>query len=71
MVKHKVLRRPGVEDKVNVSRSTMYSMIKEGKFPRPIKLGPRSVGWLESEIDAWLEGRIQQRDAEANRGIER
>jgi len=67
MSKFKILRRPALEGKVNLSRSTMYSMIKQGKFPRPIKLGPRSVGWIETEIDAWLESRLQQRDDEANR----
>lgn len=62
MIKFKVLRRPAVEEKVKLCRSTIYSMIKEGKFPRPIKLGPRSVGWISAEVDTWLEGRIQQRD---------
>jgi hypothetical protein len=36
-------------------------MDKEG-FPRPIALGPRSVGWIEEEVDAWIEARRARRD---------
>ena len=64
-----ILRRPKVEKRTGLSRSTIYLLIKKGTFPKPVKLGERSVGWVEAEVDAWLEGRIQQRDAEANRGI--
>ena len=63
------LRRPKVEKRTGLSRSTIYLAIKKGTFPKPVKLGERSVGWVEAEVDAWLENRIQQRDAEANRGI--
>lgn len=64
-----ILRRPKVEKRTGLSRSTIYLLIKKGTFPKPIKLGERSVGWVEAEVDAWLEGRIQQRDAEANSGM--
>lgn len=63
MSERKILRRPGVLGKVKVSRSTMYAMIAADEFPKPIKLGPRSVGWVEEEIDAWLEERIKERDS--------
>ncbi|AJJ05499.1 helix-turn-helix transcriptional regulator [Yersinia pseudotuberculosis] len=36
-----------------------YKLIKEGEFPKPIKLG-RSSRWLQSEVEAWLKQRIQQ-----------
>lgn len=36
-----------------------YKLIKDGKFPKPIKLG-RSSRWLESEVEAWLQQRIAQ-----------
>jgi len=45
--------------KVNKSRSSVYQGIKDGTFPRPIKLGLRSVGWLEDEIDDWIRQRIE------------
>lgn len=58
-----VLRRKQVEQKTGLSRSTLYLRIQEGTFPRPINLGGRAVGWLYSEIEAWLAGKIEGRDA--------
>ncbi len=57
-----VLRRPRVEEKTGLSRSTIYLKIKKGEFPKPIPLGPRSVGWLSSEIDEWISARTNARD---------
>ena len=57
-----VLRRKQVEKRTGLSRSTIYLRIQEGKFPKPIHLGERAVGWLENEIEAWLAARIEQRD---------
>jgi prophage regulatory protein len=42
-----------------LSRSTVYNRISEGSFPTPISLGGRAVGWIEAEIQGWLEDRIQ------------
>lgn len=56
---HRILRLPAVSRKAGKSRSSIYAGIKEGTFPRPIKLGPRSVGWLEEEIDDWIRQRIE------------
>ena len=50
----KILRLPAVKARTGLSRSSIYSRISEGTFVRPLKIGPRSVGWLESEIDAWI-----------------
>ena len=58
-----ILRRRQVENRTGLSRSTIYLRIQEGTFPKPISLGLRAVGWLESEIEAWLTSRIEQRDA--------
>ncbi|PLX39960.1 MAG: hypothetical protein C0608_10345 [Deltaproteobacteria bacterium] len=38
----------------------MYNHISKDSFPKPIKLGPRASGWLESEIDSWLQERIEE-----------
>lgn len=56
----KVLRLPSVQGITGMARSTLYKAIKDGHFPRSISLGPRSVGWLESDIQDWLEARIAQ-----------
>lgn len=58
--KHTVLRLPALMNKVGVSRAWIYDMEKRGLFPKRKKLGARAVFWLESEIDAWLQQRIEQ-----------
>lgn len=56
----RLLRRKQVEDRTGLSRSTIYARIKEGSFPSPIDLGGgRAVGWVEAEIEAWLQTRIE------------
>ncbi len=52
-----ILRRPKVEQITGLSRSTLYAMIAEGTFPKPVKLGKRAVGWRESDIADWLDSR--------------
>ena len=59
MTRHTILRLPEVKARTGLSRSTIYLRVAEGKFPPPINLGERSVGWLESEIDAWIAKRIE------------
>ncbi len=56
---HKILRLPSVKDRSGLSRSTIYLRIKKGEFPKPISLGDRAVGWLEKDIDDWLEQKIK------------
>jgi len=51
----RVLRLPEVKVQTGKSRSAIYADIKSGRFPRPIHIGRRSVGWLQSELTAWLE----------------
>jgi prophage regulatory protein len=53
----RILRLPEVKARTGLSRSSIYAYIKEGKFPQHISLGERSVGWYESEIDAWVASR--------------
>lgn len=54
-----LLRRPQVEARTGISRSTIYLWMENGDFPRPVKLGTRLVAWRESDITAWLDSRIQ------------
>ena len=60
-----ILRRPEVEARTGLSRSTIYDRIKQGTFPAPVQLGEKAVGWIESEIEAFLAARIAERDATA------
>ena len=57
----KILRLPIVSEKTGLPRSTIYLYIKERRFPQPIRLGLRSVGWIEQEIDDWLLQRLESR----------
>lgn len=48
-----MLRRPEVERQTGLSRSSIYRQMDEGSFPRPRRIGRKSVAWLASEIEAW------------------
>jgi len=51
----KLMRRPEVESRTGLSRSTLYDWMKRGDFPLPVKLGTRLVAWRESDVAAWLD----------------
>ena len=55
---HRILRRPEVEHLTGLSRSTLYAMIVEGTFPKPVRLGKRAVGWPEAVVRDWLAQRV-------------
>lgn len=55
-----ILRRKQVEQRTGLSRSTIYALLSKDQFPKPVNIGPRAVGWIESEINAWLNARIEQ-----------
>lgn len=55
----KILRLPAVIDKTGLSRATIYLKISKKTFPSPISLGERSVGWLESEVETWIQHQIE------------
>lgn len=49
-----ILRLPQVTQRTGLSRSTIYARIKAGQFKPPISLGARAVGWLESDIEEFI-----------------
>ena len=55
----RILRLREVIRRIRLSRASIYRHMAEGAFPRPVVIGMRDCGWLESDIDAWLAGRIQ------------
>ncbi len=57
---NKILRLPAVKARTGLSRSTIYLQVSNGSFPRPVSLGARAVGWIESDVDEWISCRIQQ-----------
>jgi prophage regulatory protein len=58
-----LLKLDQVQIKVPLSRSGIYAKIKDGKFPAPIALGGRAVGWLNTEIDEWIMAQANARRA--------
>lgn len=54
-----ILRLPAVKARTGLARSTIYLQVSEGTFPKPIALGPRAVGWVDSQIDEWISQRIE------------
>jgi prophage regulatory protein len=60
---NRVVREPERQAITGVPTSTWYAMQDQGLAPRPIPLGPRSRGWLISELEEWVEQRRAERDA--------
>ena len=56
---HRILRLPEVMDRTALSRSTIYLRVSQGVFPKPVNLGARAVGWIEAEIQEWLQRQIE------------
>ena len=59
----RIIRLKEVIDCTGLGRSTIYKYIGEGSFPKPVSLGNRAVGWVESEVMGWVMARIEARDA--------
>jgi prophage regulatory protein len=58
----KVIRLTQVKESTGLGRSTIYKYIAEGKFPAPLQLSERCVGWLESEVQQWIQTRADMRN---------
>ena len=58
----RVLRLTSVIEITGLARSTIYQKIAENRFPPSIKLGPSSVGWLEKDVEAWIEQQLNFSD---------
>lgn len=60
-VRHvQILRLPAVCRATGLGRSMVYQLEASNQFPRRVKLGARAVGWIEEEIQSWLEDRIAE-----------
>ena len=56
----RVLRIAETLDKSGLCRSSVYKLMAQGEFPRPIKLGStKAVGWLESDIEDWIDQQVE------------
>lgn len=52
-----ILRLPRVAATIGMGRSWIYLAVQEGRFPAPVRLGARAIGWKRSDIQAWLDSR--------------
>jgi prophage regulatory protein len=60
----KFLRLSKVMESTGLSRSSIYRKIEAAEFPRQVRLGPKSVAWIEAEVQAWMEQLELSRDRE-------
>ncbi|KAA6171595.1 AlpA family transcriptional regulator [Pseudomonas marginalis] len=59
----RIIRLKEVIDSTGLARSTIYKYMGAGSFPKPVSLGDRCVGWVESEVIDWIQLRIEERDS--------
>ena len=60
----RLIRRKEVQAKTGLGASSIYALMSEGKFPKPITLSIRRVAWIESDIDLWIAERIASHKTE-------
>jgi prophage regulatory protein len=53
-----IIRLPEVRKRTGLSRSSIYALIKQGKFKAPIHIGSRAVGWLSTDVDEYIDARV-------------
>jgi prophage regulatory protein len=59
----RLLRRPEVLRAIGLQRAALYELMRAGRFPKPVRITARSVGWIESEVQEWLAERVRARGA--------
>lgn len=57
LMRDRILRLREVCERVGLSRASIYRGVNRGEFPRSVSLGGRSIGWRESDINAWIASR--------------
>ena len=60
---NRLIRRKEVQAKTGLGASSIYAMMKQGKFPKAINISERRVAWIESDIDSWIAERITSHNA--------
>lgn len=58
----KLIRLQSVLDRTGLSRSSCYELMAAGKFCQPVKIGPRAIAFSESEVEAWINARLSERE---------
>jgi prophage regulatory protein len=55
MIDERILRKPQVMELTGLGKTTLYLLVKSGKFPKPVRIGKRAIGWKYTDVKAWLE----------------
>jgi len=55
MIEDRILRKRQVSELTGLGKTTLYHMVKNGTFPKPVKIGKRAIGWKISDLKEWLE----------------
>ncbi len=63
----RILRLAAVEEKTGLRQTKIYSDMAKGLFPKQVRLGPKSVGWIEDEVDAYIERLMAEREPATER----
>lgn len=58
-----LIRLSEVQKRTGYSKAWIYRLLKEKRFPQSVKIGSRSIAFVESEVDEWVNQRIEERDA--------
>lgn len=59
----RIVRLPAVIARVGLCRSSIYNRLRSGEFPKPVRLGKRAMGFVDREIDAWLQSAVDHRSS--------
>ena len=59
---NQIIKLPDVINLSSLSSASIYRLIKKGEFPKQIKLSERSSGWLLSEVEQWLDDKVNARN---------
>jgi prophage regulatory protein len=59
-----LIRLAEVKEYTGLGRSSIYKYMSEGNFPKSVLLGERAIAWVDTEIEEWVQEKIEQRDAE-------
>ena len=59
----RLIRRKEVQEKTGLGASSIYAMMKQGKFPKAVNISERRVAWIESDVDLWIAERIASHKA--------
>ncbi len=54
-MQHRLIRSKEVQAITGLPKSSLHNMARDGRFPRPLKLGARAVAWREEDVQAWVE----------------